>query len=218
MNTQEIDTIVAAALQEDMPDGDVTSDNVIPPESVSEAVIKAKQHGILVGLPVARRVFEDLDPDVAFDALFSDGDTVGPGDKLAIVKGNTIALLKGERTALNFLQRLSGIATLTSRYVDVLKGTETRLLDTRKTTPGLRVLEKYAVKMGGGRKSRWEGAGTTASTCRTWSCSRITTSGWWGASQKPYAGPAAGSILPSRSRWRPRPWPRCRRQWRAGRT
>jgi nicotinate-nucleotide pyrophosphorylase (carboxylating) len=154
MNTQEIDTIVAAALQEDMPDGDVTSDNVIPPESVSEAVIKAKQHGILAGLPVARRVFEDLDPDVAFDALFSEGAAVGPGDKLAIVKGNTIALLKGERTALNFLQRLSGIATLTSRYVAALKGTETRLLDTRKTTPGLRVLEKYAVKMGGGRNHR----------------------------------------------------------------
>ncbi len=145
MNTQEIDTVVAAALQEDMPDGDVTSDNVIPVDSVSEAVIKAKQHGVLAGLPVARRVFEALDPDVAFDALFSDGDTVGPGGKLAIVKGNTIALLKGERTALNFLQRLSGIATLTSRYVAALKGTETRLLDTRKTTPGLRLLEKFAV-------------------------------------------------------------------------
>ncbi len=154
MNTQEIDTIVAAALQEDMPDGDVTSDNVIPPDSVSEAVIKANQYGILAGLPVALRVFEALDPDVAFDALFSDGDPAGPGDKLAIVKGNTIALLKGERTALNFLQRLSGIATLTSRYVAALKGTETRLLDTRKTTPGLRVLEKYAVKMGGGRNHR----------------------------------------------------------------
>ena len=154
MNTQEIDTVVAAALQEDMPDGDVTSDNVIPVDSVSEAVIKAKQHGVLAGLPVARRVFEALDPDVAFDALFSDGDTVGPGGKLAIVKGNTIALLKGERTALNFLQRLSGIATLTSRYVAALKGTETRLLDTRKTTPGLRLLEKYAVKMGGGRNHR----------------------------------------------------------------
>lgn len=154
MNVREIDAIVAAALQEDMPEGDVTSDSVIPPESVSEAFIEAKQQGILAGLPVAQRVFEALDPDVTFDALFLDGDTIDSGDKLAFLKGGTIALLKAERTALNFLQRLSGIATLTRRYVEALKGTRARLLDTRKTTPGLRVLEKYAVKMGGGGNHR----------------------------------------------------------------
>lgn len=154
MNAQEIDTIVAAALREDMPDGDVTSDNVVPPDSASQAVIKAKQQGILAGLPVARRVFAALDPDVTFDVLSSDGNPVGPGDTLAIVKGNTAALLKGERTALNFLQRLSGIATLTRRYVEALEGTDSILLDTRKTTPGLRALEKYAVKMGGGQNHR----------------------------------------------------------------
>jgi nicotinate-nucleotide pyrophosphorylase (carboxylating) len=154
INIQEIDIIVAAALQEDMPNGDVTSDNVVPPDSVSEAVIKAKQKGILAGLQVARRVFEALDPDVTFHALVSDGDAIASGERLAVVKGNTIALLKGERTALNFLQRLSGIATLTRHYVDALEGSKTRLLDTRKTTPGMRVLEKYAVKMGGGQNHR----------------------------------------------------------------
>jgi len=99
-------------------------------------------------------VFAALDPGVTFEAFASDGDAVGSGDQLAAVSGNTIALLKGERTALNFLQRLSGIATLTRRYVEALEGTGTRLLDTRKTTPGLRVLEKYAVKMGGGGNHR----------------------------------------------------------------
>jgi nicotinate-nucleotide pyrophosphorylase (carboxylating) len=154
MKVEAIDAIVDVALREDMPDGDVTSDNVIPTDSVSRAVLLAKQQGILVGLPVAQRVFEALDPDVSFDALRSDGEGIDPGDRLAVVAGNTIALLKGERTALNFMQRLSGIATLTRRYVEALEGTETRLLDTRKTTPGLRMLEKYAVKMGGGENHR----------------------------------------------------------------
>jgi len=154
MNVQEIDAIVAVALQEDMPYGDVTSDNVIPPESVSEALIRIKQQGVVAGLPVAQRVFATLNSATAFSTNFADGEAVVPGDKLAVVRGNTVALLKGERTALNFLQRLSGIATLASRYVAALQGTGTRLLDTRKTTPGLRALEKYAVKMGGGQNHR----------------------------------------------------------------
>jgi len=154
MNDQEIDAIVAVALQEDMPHGDVTSDNVIPPESVSEALIRVKQQGVVAGLPVAQRVFETLNPATAFSPNFADGEAVVPGDKLAVIRGNTVALLKGERTALNFLQRLSGIATLASRYVAALQGTGARLLDTRKTTPGLRALEKYAVKMGGGQNHR----------------------------------------------------------------
>ncbi len=154
MNEKEIDAVVAVALREDMPHGDVTSDNVIPPGSVSEAVVQAKQKGVVAGLPVARRVFETLDPEAAFTAHLQDGEAVAPGSRLASVRGNTVSLLKGERTALNFLQRLSGIATLTSSYVAALQGTGTLLLDTRKTTPGLRVMEKYAVKMGGGRNHR----------------------------------------------------------------
>ena len=154
MNNQEIDAIIAAALKEDMPDGDITSENVVPQKSTSEAVLMAKEPGILAGLPVAERVFCMLDPKIRFEAFFQDGNVISQGDKLAAVQGNSIAMLKGERTALNFLQRMSGIATLTQQYVKALQGTQARLLDTRKTTPGLRFLEKYAVKIGGGTNHR----------------------------------------------------------------
>lgn len=154
MKDQDIDAIISIALKEDMPDGDVTTDNVVPPDSVSRAVFLAKQAGILAGLPVAARVFETLDPDVQFTANFADGASLSPGSRLATVQGGSAALLKGERTALNFLQRLSGIATMTRRFVRELEGTSAKLLDTRKTTPGLRILEKYAVKMGGGQNHR----------------------------------------------------------------
>jgi nicotinate-nucleotide pyrophosphorylase (carboxylating) len=154
MKNQEIDAIITAALNEDMPDGDITSDNVIPQEATSEAVLMVKEPGILAGLPVAERVFSMLDPKIRFKAFFQDGNVLAQGDKLAAVQGNSIAMLKGERTALNFLQRMSGIATLTQQYVKALQGTQARLLDTRKTTPGLRILEKYAVKIGGGTNHR----------------------------------------------------------------
>lgn len=154
MKNQEIDAIITAALNEDMPDGDITSDNVIPQEATSEAVLMVNEPGILAGLPVAERVFRMLDPKIRFEAFFQDGNVLAQGDKLAAVQGNSIAMLKGERTALNFLQRMSGIATLTQKYVKALQGTQARLLDTRKTTPGLRILEKYAVKIGGGTNHR----------------------------------------------------------------
>ena len=158
MGTPELDRImdaaIDAALREDMPDGDITSDSVIAAGSRSEAFFLAKEDGVLAGLPVASRVFEKLDPSIIFIERFREGSVFHQSDKLARVKGPTIALLKGERTALNFLQRLCGVATATRRFVDAVAGTKTRILDTRKTTPGLRLLEKYAVRTAGGSNHR----------------------------------------------------------------
>lgn len=151
---KNIDSLVDGALKEDMPAGDITSENIIPPESISEAIILAKEDGILAGIYVAKRVFEKIDPSISFRIHRKDGEEIKRGDKLAFLKGPSISLLKGERTALNFLQRLSGIATETSKFASVLKNTKTKVLDTRKTTPGLRKLEKYAVKTGGGENHR----------------------------------------------------------------
>lgn len=137
-----------------MPQGDITSENIIPVDSQSRAIILAKENGILAGMDVARRVFEKIDPGVEFEKEKKDGQKFSEGEKLARLKGFSISLLKGERTALNFLQRMSGIATITGIFVQALEGTETKILDTRKTTPGLRDLEKYAVKMGGGQNHR----------------------------------------------------------------
>ena len=158
MGTREfdraVDAAIDAALREDMPAGDITSESVIPASAVSEAVFLAKEDGVLAGLAVARRVFEKIDPSVEFIENVRDGAALRQADILARLKGPTIALLKGERTALNFLQHLSGVATATRRFVDAVAGTKTRILDTRKTTPGLRLLEKYAVKTGGGSNHR----------------------------------------------------------------
>jgi nicotinate-nucleotide pyrophosphorylase (carboxylating) len=150
----EFDEIIQAALAEDLPEGDVTSESTIPPSAVSEAVLLAKEAGVLAGLPVAQRVFELVDGRVAFQVKSEDGLPFRKGDILARLKGPSISLLKGERTALNFLQRLCGIATATRRFVDAVSGTKAKILDTRKTTPGLRLLEKYAVRMGGGQNHR----------------------------------------------------------------
>jgi nicotinate-nucleotide pyrophosphorylase (carboxylating) len=158
MGTQDLDqaieAAVEAALREDMPEGDVTSESLVPPEARSEAYFLAKEDGVLAGLGIAARVFLRIDPSMIFIERFKDGAAFRQGDKLARIKGPTLALLEGERTALNFLQRLSGIATATRRYVDAVAGTKARILDTRKTTPGLRLLEKYAVRTGGGTNHR----------------------------------------------------------------
>lgn len=154
MGTREFDSIIDAALREDMPHGDITSESIIPPNARSEGVFLAKEDGVLAGLDVVHRVFERIDPSVIFIERFRDGAAFRASDALARVKGPTAALLKGERTALNFLQRLCGVATLTRRYVEAISGTRTQVLDTRKTTPGLRALEKYAVKAGGGTNHR----------------------------------------------------------------
>jgi nicotinate-nucleotide pyrophosphorylase (carboxylating) len=150
----DVDDIIRAALREDMPAGDVTSENIIPPGAVSKAVFLAKEDGVLAGLPVARRVFEILDSGIRVGEALDDGAAVRRGDALARLEGPAVPLLEGERTALNFLQRLSGIATATRRFVAAAAGTKAAILDTRKTTPGLRLLEKYAVRMGGGRNHR----------------------------------------------------------------
>ncbi len=154
MKEDAIDSVIAAALKEDLPRGDITSESVIPEESRSEAIILAKEEGVLAGLDVARRVFAKIDGDLEFRKMKEDSQRFSAGEKLAAIRGSSISILKGERTALNFLQRMSGIASTTWRFVQALEGTKTKILDTRKTTPGLRILEKYAVKMGGGKNHR----------------------------------------------------------------
>jgi nicotinate-nucleotide pyrophosphorylase (carboxylating) len=154
LRNEDIDPLIDAALKEDVPAGDITSESVVPASSKSRAVFLAKEAGVLAGLAVARRVFERLDPGVRFRGFFRDGRAFQAGDILAEVRGRSLSLLKGERTALNFLQRMSGVATRTRRFVEAVAGTGTRILDTRKTTPALRLLEKYAVRMGGGENHR----------------------------------------------------------------
>jgi nicotinate-nucleotide pyrophosphorylase (carboxylating) len=152
--SQAIEAAIETALREDMPEGDITSESVIRPDARSEAFFLAKEEGVLAGLDIASRVFAKIDPSVIFIDRFKDGASFRAGDKLARVKGPTVSLLKGERTALNFLQHLCGVATATRRFVEAISGTKTHILDTRKTTPGLRLLEKYAVKTGGGTNHR----------------------------------------------------------------
>jgi len=151
---KEIDRIISFALKEDMPNGDITSESIISPDSMSKAILLAKQEGILAGIEVARRVFFKVDKSITFEKTLDDGAKIKRGDRLATIVGRSISLLKGERTALNFLQRMSGIATKTNMFVRALEGTKTKVLDTRKTTPGIRILEKYSVKVGGGENHR----------------------------------------------------------------
>jgi nicotinate-nucleotide pyrophosphorylase (carboxylating) len=146
--------LIENALAEDLGSGDVTSEATIPADAVSEAVMLAKQHLVLAGIEVSREVFLTLDPAIQFTPFAKDGDIIHAGTELARLSGNTRALLAGERVALNLLQHLSGIATLTARYVDQVKGLKAAVLDTRKTLPGLRQLEKNAVRIGGGKNHR----------------------------------------------------------------
>jgi len=146
--------LIEKALAEDLGPGDVTSEATIPAGSTATAAILAKQDLILAGIDIATAVFRHLDPDVQFTLFAKDGDKINAGTEIARLSGNTRALLAGERVALNLLQHLSGIATLTARYVENVKGLKAVVLDTRKTLPGLRQLEKYAVRMGGGKNHR----------------------------------------------------------------
>ena len=153
--TDTVERIVLAALAEDIGAGDVTTDATIPADAVGVADLLVKEAGVVCGVRVAETTFRALDPDIRFEALASDGDVVDPPAVVARISGSERAILTGERVALNFLGRLSGIATLTRRYVDAIEGTDASVLDTRKTTPGLRELEKYAVACGGGRNHRF---------------------------------------------------------------
>jgi nicotinate-nucleotide pyrophosphorylase (carboxylating) len=152
--SDEIDGIIDRAIKEDIPEGDITSESIIPQTSHSRAVFLTKDKGILAGIDVAARVFERIDHSVSFERSKNDGNPISAGDVLAEIAGKSISLLKGERTALNFVQRMSGIATATNGFVKILEGSRTKVLDTRKTTPGLRILEKYAVRVGGGENHR----------------------------------------------------------------
>ena len=150
-----IKQLISKSIQEDISHGDITTDSLIPPESNGLAVIVAKDSGILAGIHIAIEVFFQIDPDITYNMFVNDGDQVKNGDIVAELKGKTKSLLKAERLALNFLQRASGIATETGEYVKKIEGTSARILDTRKTTPGLREIEKYAVTVGGGYSHRF---------------------------------------------------------------
>lgn len=151
----DLDAFVAATLAEDLGDrGDVTSAAVIPADARFSGVMDSRDSIVVAGLPIAEAFFRALDPDVEIEALATDGDAVRAGTDLMRLRGNARALLTAERSALNTVQHLSGIATLTRKYVDAIAGTGAILLDTRKTIPGLRVLEKYATRMGGAQNHR----------------------------------------------------------------
>jgi nicotinate-nucleotide pyrophosphorylase (carboxylating) len=153
--TDTLERAVHAALAEDIGAGDVTTDATVAADAVGTAAIVVKQAGVVCGLRVVETAFRALDPDIGFEAFAQDGDAVEPPAIVARIAGSERAILTGERVALNFLGRLSGIATLTRRYVDAVDGTGVAVLDTRKTTPGLRALEKHAVACGGGRNHRF---------------------------------------------------------------
>ncbi len=146
--------LLELAVAEDIGPGDVTSEAILPPDQTLRAQLVAKKPGVVAGLPIAAAVFWRVDPAIRFTPRVRDGDRVAPGDVLAEVEGPARSLLAAERTALNFLQRLSGIATLTRQFVDAVAGTRAVILDTRKTHPGYRALEKYAVRVGGGQNHR----------------------------------------------------------------
>jgi len=151
-----VESAVAAALEEDLGNaGDITTDAIVPAEAEGEAAIVARREGVIAGLDLAEAAFKALDPGVRFVRVVQDGGAVESGGTIATVGGKTRALLTGERTALNFLGRLSGIATLTASYVKAVEGTSARISCTRKTTPGMRALEKYAVRAGGGVNHRF---------------------------------------------------------------
>ncbi len=154
-NTPYIANLVRRSLEEDIGTGDATTEAVVPPQATARAHILARQTMVCAGLPIAEKTFRALDPEVRVIFPHNDGSFVEPGAEILQVRGNARAILTGERTTLNFLAHLCGIATLTRRFVEQLAGTKTRIRDTRKTTPGLRALEKYAVKTGGGANHRF---------------------------------------------------------------
>ena len=149
------DELILQALREDITSEDITTNSVMPHYQTGEVDLICKQDGVIAGLEVFKRVFELLDEKTEVTFYCKDGDPVKKGEKIGLVRGDIRVLLSGERTALNYLQRMSGIATYTREIADLLKGTKTKLLDTRKTTPNMRIFEKYSVKVGGGYNHRY---------------------------------------------------------------
>jgi len=154
INQKKLDNLIVLALEEDLPAGDITTEAIVPASLETSAIFLAKEKGVLAGLQIAVRVLSAVDEEVKLTAAKNDGYQFSPGDILAEISGRANSILKAERTALNFLQRLSGIATMTRAFVEEVKGTGAAILDTRKTTPGWRELEKYAVRVGGGKNHR----------------------------------------------------------------
>jgi len=150
-----IDKIIEQALLEDIGTGDITTDSIIPNNLKTRGIIKTKEEGVIAGLGIANLVFKKLDSNITFQENIEDGTKVSQNKILAEIIGPARIMLKGERVALNFLQRMSGIATTTAKFYEEIKGFPVRIVDTRKTTPGLRILEKYAVRMGGGSNHRF---------------------------------------------------------------
>lgn len=150
-----LDDIILSALKEDVGTGDITTNCCIPCDNRSEAYFLSKEDGVICGIDIAARVFALVDEKIVFSPLKKDGDKVNKGDIIATLSGPSRAILTGERVALNFMQRLSGTATATAKAVESVAGTKAKIADTRKSTPGLRVLEKYAVRVGGGHNHRF---------------------------------------------------------------
>ncbi|MEA1939239.1 MAG: carboxylating nicotinate-nucleotide diphosphorylase, partial [Candidatus Caldatribacteriota bacterium] len=151
----QIDKIIEQALLEDLGTGDITTDSIISPSLQAHGIIKTSEDGVVAGLNIVLMVFKKLNPQIRFQYKVKEGQKISIGETLAEISGSAQAILKGERVALNFLQRMSGIATMTSKFCQEIKNLPVRIVDTRKTTPGLRILEKYAVRMGGGFNHRF---------------------------------------------------------------
>jgi len=155
LNLRSLDSLIELAFEEDIGIGDITTESTVPPSQKGIGILQAKSEGIVAGLPVAEQTFRKLDETLIFRALVKDGDAVTAGMSIAEVQGSAKTILMGERTALNFLQRLSGVATLTSKFVKTIADYDVKIVDTRKTTPGWRALQKYAVRVGGGHNHRF---------------------------------------------------------------
>lgn len=155
LNLRSLDPLIELAFEEDIGIGDITTDATVPPSQKGAGVLLAKSDGIVAGLPIAERVFEKLDPTLVFHSLIDDGNAVVAGTSIAEVRGSAKTILIGERTALNFLQRLSGIATLAAQFVDAVADYDAKIVDTRKTAAGWRGAQKYAVRIGGAQNHRF---------------------------------------------------------------
>lgn len=155
INLRSIDTLIELAFEEDIGIGDITTEATVLPSQKGIGTFLVKSPGVIAGLPVAERTFEKLDSGLTFSTFVNDGDTVQTGSSIAEVRGDAKSILIAERTALNFLQRLSGVATLTSQFVNAVSDYDVKIVDTRKTTPGWRAIQKYAVRIGGGHNHRF---------------------------------------------------------------